>query len=64
MQYVRNLKFEEKPDYSYCCDLIYSIADEFNFLLTDHIFDWSVKTTLDHKHGNRINTQYRGNTLI
>lgn len=43
MNYCRNLKFEEKPDYNYLKDLFRNIAKQEGFELDDKIYDWSVK---------------------
>ena len=42
VRYVRNLKFEEKPDYSYLRSLIRDVANENNVLF-DGVFDWYEK---------------------
>ena len=49
LQYCRNLKFEERPDYNYCRkilkDLMYKRGHDF-----DYQFDWVVK-----KAGGKVN---------
>lgn len=40
MNYVKALKFEEKPDYSYLRGLFKDIFKKFNFEL-DYKYDWS-----------------------
>lgn len=47
MCYVRNLKFDQEPDYDYIEQLIKEIADQNAFRLDDNIFDWA--TTLSCK---------------
>ena len=43
MKYVRDLQFEEKPDYSLLLDLLKSIATKEGFSLDDKQFDWVSK---------------------
>ena len=47
MKYCRELKFDEEPNYDYLEMLVHKIAQQFQFSLTDNIFDWA--TTLSCK---------------
>ena len=42
LTYCRNLKFEEEPNYDYLLGLMQQIASDFDFSLTDNVYDWSV----------------------
>ena len=41
LNYVRDLKFEEEPDYSYLRQLFRNLFREFNYSY-DHAFDWNI----------------------
>lgn len=43
INYARNIKFEEKPDYSYLKNLLKS-AMKSNNIQMDYVYDWSKKT--------------------
>ena len=40
MRYVRNLEFEQKPDYKWLKSLFEDTATELGLDLTDHRFEW------------------------
>ena len=44
INYARNMKFEEKPDYAYLKNLIKS-AMKTNNIEMDYVYDWSKKTS-------------------
>jgi serine/threonine protein kinase len=43
LQYCRNLRFVQKPDYNYLKELFQDIADRENFEIHDKLYDWSIK---------------------
>lgn len=45
MNYCRDLKFEEEPNYGYLISLIEEVAKDFDFSLTDNLYDWSILHT-------------------
>ena len=50
LEYVKNLKYDEKPDYNMLKDLLYKIMKDGNYK-NDYIYDW---TFLDDKNKNEI----------
>ena len=46
MVYVRNMKFEEDPNFDYIFLLIQNMARKYNFSITDNLFDWCIQETL------------------
>ena len=51
-KYVRNLAFEEKPDYAYCRKLFHNELKLMNFKY-DYEYDWVVKKTLKKDQENQ-----------
>ena len=49
-EYVKNLKYDEKPDYNMLKDLLYKVMKDGNYK-NDYIYDW---TFLDDKNKNEI----------
>jgi len=50
LEYVKNLKYDEKPDYNMLKDLLYKIMKDGNYK-NDYIYDW---TFLDDKNKNEV----------
>ena len=50
LEYVKNLKYDEKPDYNMLKDLLYKVMKDGNYK-NDYIYDW---TFLDDKNKNEI----------
>jgi len=50
LNYCRNLKFEEKPDYSYLRKLFKDVMYRNNFE-NDYMYDWVIK-----KNGGKVPT--------
>ena len=50
LEYVKNLKYDEKPDYNMLKDLLYKVMKNGNYK-NDYIYDW---TFLDDKNKNEI----------
>ena len=48
--YVRNLSFEEKPNYDYLKQLLKQIATENKIDLNNTFYDWNVKICLIKNH--------------
>ena len=48
LEYVKNLKYDEKPDYNMLKDLLYKVMKDGNYK-NDYIYDW---TFLDDKNKN------------
>lgn len=46
LKYAKQLKFDEKPDYSFCHYLIDSAAYNIGLKLDDGIFDWSLRACI------------------
>jgi hypothetical protein len=44
IQYARNIKFEDKPDYSYLKNLLKTAMKSQNIEM-DYVYDWSKKTS-------------------
>ena len=42
LNYCRNLKFEEKPDYNYCRKLFKDVMNKNN-IENDYMYDWVLK---------------------
>ena len=45
MEYCRNLKFDQEPDYAYMISIFRDLAKAKQLDLDDGVFDWSVKAT-------------------
>jgi serine/threonine protein kinase len=43
MHYIRDLRFDDKPDYNYLRKILRDIADQYNIEF-DHNYDWTQKT--------------------
>ena len=54
LEYVKNLKYDEKPDYNMLKDLLYKIMKDGNYK-NDYIYDW---TFLDDKNKNEITNDH------
>ena len=50
LEYIKNLKYEEKPDYKKLCDLLDKVMKNGNYK-NDYIYDW---TFLEEKNKNEI----------
>ena len=50
LEYVKNLKYDEQPDYNMLKDLLYKVMKDGNYK-NDYIYDW---TFLDDKNKNEI----------
>ena len=63
IQYSRDLKFEDRPDYSYLKNLARQIAESNNLTFDNNKFDWIVKQNEDRKkeEHNEINNNNGGN---
>ena len=42
MRYVKNLKFEEEPNYNFLINEMKELAIQENIDLTDKIYDWNI----------------------
>ena len=51
-RYVKNLTFEEKPDYAYCRKLFHNAMKLSNFKY-DYEYDWVIKKTLKKDQENQ-----------
>jgi len=47
INYSRNLKFEEKPDYKYLKNLIQLMMNK-NEIIADNEYDWNIKPTKEN----------------
>ena len=54
IQYARNMKFEDKPDYNYLRGLLKEAAKKAGLQYDTSKFDWIVKEN-DEKNDNSIN---------
>ena len=63
IQYSRDLKFEDRPDYSYLKNLARQIAESNNLIFDNNKFDWIVKQNEDRKkeEHNEMNNNNGGN---
>jgi len=63
IQYSRDLKFEDRPDYSYLKNLARQIAESNNLTFDNNKFDWIVKQNEDRKkeEHNENNNNNGGN---
>lgn len=52
INYTRDLKFDDRPDYGYLRRLLKGIADKDSFQL-DNIFDWVVKKKSQEEEDNK-----------
>ena len=46
LQYTKDLKFDEKPNYSYLRGLFHSMYTDFNYHLTKIQWDWNIKPSI------------------
>lgn len=52
INYTRDLKFDDRPDYGYLRRLLKGIADKDSFQL-DNIFDWVIKKKSQEEEENK-----------
>jgi len=52
MDHVKNLEFQEAPDYAYCRSLFTKLAAREEIELDDDLFDWNVRAMTIKNHPN------------
>ena len=52
MDYVKNLEFEEAPDYEYMQRLFLTVAKREGICLTDNLYDWNIRAVTLMQHNS------------
>ena len=63
VNYTRELKFDEKPDYGYLKRLLRTIIDKEKFEI-DYMYDWAVKKKSSHQKDSKDSKDNNNNNNI